>query len=69
MISNGFQSFPAIYIFWPKGKPRDLRPFKLFEMTVIQISPLKKTVLRFRIQCSGLRVEGTGYRVYIGAGV
>ena len=37
-----FRSFSAIQILWPKAKPKDLRPFLKNEITVLQISPLKK---------------------------
>ena len=40
MVFNHFQPF----IFWPL-KPKDLRPFKKIEMTIFQISPLKKAAV------------------------
>ena len=36
------QSFPAILSFWPRVKAKDLQPFFKIDMTVFQISPLKK---------------------------
>ena len=48
MISNGFSIISGHFVFGPKVKPKDLRPFKNIEMTVFQISPFKKISLHHR---------------------
>ena len=62
--SYHFQSFSksilAMSMFGPNGQCKDLRPDIIFEMTVFQISPLKQTAVRCRVQC----VFGLGIEVY-----
>ena len=42
-----FQSFPAIYLFWSKGNPKNFRPFKIFEMALFYIRRLQKRLYMY----------------------